>query len=167
MPPSNKHIKYFAYGSNLDPNWLKTRCPSAVVVGPALLRDYELKYLYASTSYPGGGAADIVFQRGSETWGVVYSISPKDMLELDKYEDVAERGYRRIDVLIEFDEGPEKAVAYEVVSKLPKEFAPLAGYGRLLVNGARIHGLPQHYQLLLADKIKSLQEAHLVTSDII
>lgn len=152
-----KRVKYFAYGSNLSPAWIKDRCPSSKFLGVAVLKDYEIKFLYPSTSWPPGGAADIVAKEGSETWGVLYTMNESDLGELDKYEDVEKGGYRRIELELETTLGPEKAFVYEVVSKLEKELAPERGYAELVLNGALAHGLPRYYYKLLEFQISRLQ----------
>ena len=37
-----KKITYFAYGSNMNPDQMKTRCPGAEAICPAKLRNYCL-----------------------------------------------------------------------------------------------------------------------------
>jgi len=51
---------YFAYGSNMPRTYFRDRCPDSEFRGKALLKGYRIDFLYRSTSWPGGGAADIV-----------------------------------------------------------------------------------------------------------
>lgn len=41
-------FQYFAYGSNLSSARIRLNNPSAVAVGPAILRDYKLDFNYFS-----------------------------------------------------------------------------------------------------------------------
>lgn len=40
---------YLAYGSNLNVRQMKYRCPTAKIVGTAVIRDYELLYKGSKT----------------------------------------------------------------------------------------------------------------------
>ena len=40
---------YLAYGSNLNVHQMKYRCPTARIVGTAVIRDYELLYKGSKT----------------------------------------------------------------------------------------------------------------------
>ena len=145
--------KYFAYGSNLDPAHLRRRCPQMRILGAACLSGYALRFLYPSTSFPGGGAADIVAEPGGEVWGALYELSDSDFAALDDFEDVAESGYRRISVTVVHDGDEIEAVTYEVVSKLDAEMAPIAAYAELLASGAVAHGLPDNYLETLRERL--------------
>ena len=41
---------YFAFGSNLDPDQMRARCPAHQVVGMAVLRDHKLIFPIFSTT---------------------------------------------------------------------------------------------------------------------
>jgi gamma-glutamylcyclotransferase (GGCT)/AIG2-like uncharacterized protein YtfP len=136
---------YFAYGSNLNSKWMKKRCPDTKLLGPARLPDYQLAFRYKSTSWPGGGAADILFKPGREVWGGLYLSNEKDFISLDKYEDVTSNGYERITVEVELEGKTVTAVSYEVKDKLQKDLNPLEGYLQLMINGAKQIPLPEYY----------------------
>ena len=55
MPP----LLYFAYGSNLDADQMRTRCPTARAVSQARLPDHRLAFTHPSRRWR-GGSADIV-----------------------------------------------------------------------------------------------------------
>ena len=44
-------VLYFAYGSNLDPEQMASRCPSARVAFLARLADHRLDFTYFSTRW--------------------------------------------------------------------------------------------------------------------
>jgi gamma-glutamylcyclotransferase (GGCT)/AIG2-like uncharacterized protein YtfP len=79
---------YFAYGSNMDAEQMKSRCPGHRVVGLAELRDHRLTFPLTSHSW-GGGVASVSVAHGESVWGVVYDLTDADVAELDRYE-----GYR-------------------------------------------------------------------------
>lgn len=96
-------IHYFAYGSNMNPTRMQERCPGAVALGKALLRNYRLaERLYA----------DIDFEKGAETGGVLYSVSTEHLQNLDYYEGCPDV-YKRILVDVECDGQIYQAIAYE------------------------------------------------------
>ena len=87
---------YFAYGSNLDVEQMKIRCPDSELVGESVLNGYKLAFTAESKMW-GGGVADIVVNNGSEVWGVLYKISDNDLTNLDRYESVPDL-YNRINL---------------------------------------------------------------------
>lgn len=137
---------YFAYGSNMNIEWVSERCPGIKPLGKARLDGYALGFRYPSTSWPGGGACDIIAHEGKAVWGAVYEITPEHLEALDEYEDLQTDGYRRIDVSLDMDGKELQAVSYEVVDKLDKDLKPVPGYLQLLLTGARQHQLPPEYQ---------------------
>ncbi len=76
---------YFAYGSNMDWNQMKARCPSAQFICKAILSNYRLDFTWHSTTR-GCGVADAVKDSDSIIWGVVYQINDNDISTLDKKE---------------------------------------------------------------------------------
>jgi hypothetical protein len=50
---------YFAYGSNLDAAQMRARCPSAKLLGAAILDGYRLGFAGQSAAW-GGGVATVV-----------------------------------------------------------------------------------------------------------
>jgi hypothetical protein len=58
-------VLYFAYGSNMNWEQMKTRCPSARFVAVALLPDYKLAFTRKSINR-GCGVADGVLLDGDE-----------------------------------------------------------------------------------------------------
>ena len=79
---------YFAYGSNLLPERLLQRCPTAVPYAPAILPNYRLtERLYADVDYVPGG----------QVHGFVYLLRAQDVARLDRYEGYPQI-YRRYTV---------------------------------------------------------------------
>jgi gamma-glutamylcyclotransferase (GGCT)/AIG2-like uncharacterized protein YtfP len=72
-----KRFLYFAYGSNMDKEQMKLRCPDAICKGTAVLPDYKLtERRYADIDESEGGAVS----------GLLWSISEADLKALDRYE---------------------------------------------------------------------------------
>ena len=72
---------YIAYGSNMNLEQMERRCPTAKVVGKAVLKDYEVVFRGGVT-----GVATIERKIGSEVPVLVWDIQPSDEKSLDAYE---------------------------------------------------------------------------------
>ncbi len=152
-------IRYFAYGSNMDPDQMGERCPSARLVGPASLVDFRLAFTRESeVTYPGSGVADVVAAPGSVVWGAVYSVDEADLRALDRLEG-AGIAYARTQVGVVDEKGDTvPAVTYVVIRKSDREFQPTAEYMSRVIGGARACGLGQDYVELLESSCRGVPE---------
>ncbi len=73
---------YIAYGSNLNLNQMRVRCPQAKVVGTAELKDYELLFKGSKT----GSYLTIEKKVGSTVPVAVWETTEEDEAALDHYE---------------------------------------------------------------------------------
>lgn len=73
---------YVAYGSNLNIEQMGMRCPDAVIVGKGIIPNYALKYRGSKT----GAYATVIREKGAQVPVVVWKISPRDEINLDRYE---------------------------------------------------------------------------------
>lgn len=79
---SSKERLYIAYGSNLNLDQMKHRCPTAEVVGAAELKNWRLRFR-------GGGhsaVATIEREQGFTVPVLIWRIQPRDEMALDRYE---------------------------------------------------------------------------------
>jgi gamma-glutamylcyclotransferase len=143
-------VLYFAYGSNMDWEQMRRRCPSARFVSVARLKDH--RFAIARTSKKRGcGTAGVLPELGQWVWGVVYDIEEKDFGPLDAAEDYVpgreDNGYTRREVTVRADGDHGKAYAVSVYFPHvePSPRLPNAEYKRLVVIGASHWGLPQDY----------------------
>jgi len=150
-------MRYFAYGSNLDWDQMRERCPSSAFVHVACLRDHALAFTRYSPRR-GCGVADVVRRTGHEVWGVVYELSDDDGCRLDAFEGYVpgrrRNGYRRIDTRVAidgFDTRTIEVVTYEVCERRSTHVPPDRRYLDHLRRGARAWGLPEAYQAALRD----------------
>jgi gamma-glutamylcyclotransferase len=145
-------MDYFAYGSNLDPDQMAARCPSAAFAGRAVLEGHALAFTRWSTRRR-CGVADVVPAPGGRVWGVVYTMSEADGLRLDGFEGYAPgrawNWYTRVERTVALDGDPQRplvATTYEVVERADVPFAPSRAYLDHLVRGAAHWQLPDAYQ---------------------
>lgn len=139
---------YFAYGSNMDKEQMSERCPSAILIGTAMLADYRLAFTIYSPKRK-CGCADIVRSAGDKVYGILYQITDADMNALDDFEGHPVH-YRRITVRVDSQDVKVDAYSYEVVNK-EEGLVPSAHYLGLLQSAAALHKFPDSYQEFLRD----------------
>ena len=142
-------MKYFAYGSNMDEDWLQQpdRCPSARFLYKAKLTGYRLAFTRTSSRHR-CGVADILVDPLGIVWGIVYEIKDEEWPALDEAEGVPYGAYRPLTVTIQPDGKPERAIeslTYEVVTKITPHPKPNAVYKKRMLDGAEHVRLPADY----------------------
>ena len=75
---------YFAYGSNINLDQMRYRCPDASVYGQAVLDNYDLRFR-------GSGVATVEPKEGACVYGLLWELTDKCEASLDRYE-----GYPRL-----------------------------------------------------------------------
>ncbi len=144
---------YFAYGSNMQFDQMRERCPSVRFVCATRLADYRLAFTRFSKNRQ-CGAADIVPRIGAEVWGAVFQIDETDIGGLDKSEGYRpgrpriENAYERSEIHVDRDGDVQKPFAvwtYKVVTQLDPNPKPSQTYKQLILDGARMWRLPSAY----------------------
>jgi hypothetical protein len=143
---------YFAFGSNMDREQMKRRCPSHKVLGRAYLSDFDLCFPRRSPSR-GCGTAGIRPAKGAGVWGVVYALEASDWASLNDAEGYWPGGSpennRHIIEQIEVRQGgPDGAVISARTYRAQPDGTgalPSPAYMRRLIDGAIQHDLPQAY----------------------
>ncbi len=127
---------YFAYGSNLNKNQMRERCPESRPGFTATLPNYKLVFTGWSREWH-GGVATIKPLRGEKVRGAVYEVDESCLRHLDKHE----AGYTRFNVTV-FDEDnqPHQAVTYIKSGQL-EETLPAREYGGVIRQGYRDWGI--------------------------
>ncbi len=145
---------YFAYGSNLDPNQMRERCPDHRVVGLAALHEHRLVFPVFSNNW-GGGVSSIQPHHGETIWGILYELSEADLASADRYEGFRAPGdqhnlYDRDHVTVELvrpDDGsvPRRVRAWAYFARPSNPSPPSQRYLDVVLRGARHHRLPEEY----------------------
>lgn len=102
-----KQRYYLAYGSNLNVKQMKTRCPTAVPVGSAILEGYALQFRGGI----GMAVATIEPVAGCVVPCVLWLITPRDEVSLDIYEGYP-RLYRKEMVSVRFGKRRMRVMVY-------------------------------------------------------
>ena len=106
-------MKYFAYGSNMDPERMRKRGVNFLKREWAVLKGWSLKFNKIVSRNPEKeGYANIVKDNKGTVEGILYEISEKDIQELDKHEGYPSH-YNKITVRVNLKDGKEvEAVTY-------------------------------------------------------
>jgi len=138
---------YFAYGSNLSLEQMKTRCPSSRLIGPGCLEGHRLDFTRYSVKWR-GGTADVVEDLKEEVWGLIYGISTDDLHKLDGHEGYPDT-YTRFQALIKTGKGHISGVwVYKVVQKKPF-IPPTKEYLGIIKEAAVKFNFPEKYRRYL------------------
>ena len=96
-----KVVNYFAYGSNMNPQRMRERGVIFFSRQHLILSGYRLVF-NKIVSHPNAGAANIVPDEESKVEGVLYKVTLKGILNLDRYEHYP-YDYDRVILNIPFD----------------------------------------------------------------
>ena len=124
---SPRTFRYFAYGSNLWSARMRERCPSARVIGTAVLVGWS--GVYDKPGSDGTAKMNIRPDRDGSIHGAIYEIRPDEKPTLDAAED----GYDTVET--------PHGLAY-AYSGEPATAPPADWYAQLVEDGAREHGIP-------------------------
>ncbi len=136
---------YFAYGSNLDADTFTGRRG----MRPLATRIARLDGHRLCFDIPIGpgerGVANLAHAPGAHTWGVLYLLTPDDFAHLDRTEGVPNGIYQRMTVEVVTAAGDRLRAATYQSPLGGRSRKPSARYMRLLLEGARTHGLPRDW----------------------
>ncbi|MGH2783949.1 MAG: gamma-glutamylcyclotransferase family protein [Actinomycetota bacterium] len=135
-------MRYFAYGSNMDPVQMAERTPGARALGAARLDGYRLTFTRDSPAW-GGGVGHIDVDPDDHVWGVLWELEPHHLDALDVYESVELGVYTRECATVRHDGGEVEAQVYIAVKTDFKK--PSKRYMGALIRGAVAHDLPGDY----------------------
>jgi len=141
----DSRLWYFAYGSNLHRSiFIEQRKIQPLATRWGWLEDHRL--CFNIPIGPGErGVANIEPETGVRTYGALYLLSREQVEHLDRTEGVNFGIYRRLPVDV-LTESAERVVAFAYQSsRTTTGRKPSPRYMRLLVEGARQHGLPATY----------------------
>ena len=131
---------YFAYGSNIDLNQMRHRCPDARVMDKVILPDYELLF----RGYAGSGLATIKPKKGGTVHGLLWKITSLCERSLDQYEGFP-RLYDKQNVEVRDSQGRSVPVMVYVMveGQYLRPATPSHFYYQGIRDGYRQNGLPE------------------------
>jgi len=104
-------MRYFAYGSNMDPDRMIERGVNFLKRERAILKGWKLTFNKIAYQNPNEGYANIEKDDESVVEGILYEIPEEDIEKLDRYEGVPNH-YERLSVVVQSNNGAVKAITY-------------------------------------------------------
>jgi len=143
--PSDE-VWYFAYGSNMHESAFTVRRGIRPIESRAgRIEGYRLRFNLDGRPKGKAAPANICPDPQHEVWGVLHKITRRDMLRLDSTEGVPGRGYRPTWLTAVDMNGVQVTAAAYVAKGQETDGRPSLRYISLLREGARRHGLPDHW----------------------
>ena len=134
---------YFAYGSNLNRDDMRLRCPGARPGVLARLHGWHLTFR---------GVANIEPSAGGTVHGALWWLTADDVCSLDAYEGAPSHYVQRL-VKVETDAGPIEAMTY-VMTRTSYAGLPSPWYLDRIATGVDQWGLPMTPLLAALDEAK-------------
>ena len=125
---------FAAYGAGVNRGEMAKHCPTAKLIGSAVLKNYRLSFRGSKA----GALATIEKAKGGSVPALLWEISPQDELALDRWIGVPEL-YRKATIKIRRDGSPLDALIYILISGKPQN-KPSAFYYSTLLEGYRAAG---------------------------
>jgi gamma-glutamylcyclotransferase len=105
-------MRYFAYGSNMDPERMRKRSISFSQRIRAVLKGYRLEFNKVASRNPQEGYANAVKFEEGIVEGVLYEIPDSDLSRLDRFEGYPDH-YDRVMIKVELNDGQKlEAIIY-------------------------------------------------------
>jgi len=133
---------YAAYGTNLDAEQMRQRCPLATLVGTGWLIGWRLTFGGEDLGWE-GALATVVEDVGDQVFVTVYDVTPQDEEALDRWESAATGLYRKIRVRVQLLTGEKLAWLYILDGY--EGGLPSARYLGLMADAAEKAGAPDDY----------------------
>ena len=136
---------YIAYGSNLNVQQMRYRCPDARIVGTSVIPDYQLLFKGSKT----GSYLTIEKKKGGSVPVAVWEVSERDELRLDAYEGCPNFYYKTD---MQLTVGKKKLDAFVYIMHEERELGiPSSVYVRTCVAGYRYFGFDLKHLRLAMD----------------
>lgn len=142
---------YIAYGSNLNLEQMKRRCPTAEVVGTAELKNWRLRFRGGSHS----AVATIEREQGFTVPVLIWRIQPEDEVALNRYEGFPFL-YRKETLCLTVNGKQVRAMVYIMNEAGHPYGIPSAGYLNTIREGYESAGFNVS---ILYDAVKHSKEA--------
>ena len=133
---------YAAYGTNLDADQMRDRCPHSPSRGPGWLVGWRLTFGGEDLGWE-GALATVVEDPGEQVFVMVYDVPPQDETALDRWESASTGLYRKIKVRVQMLTGEELCWLYVLDGY--EGGLPSARYLGLMADAAEKGGAPDDY----------------------
>ena len=139
-------IWYFAFGANMhDSAFRERRAMTPLEWRVGRLAGYRLRFNLEGRPVGKAAPANLASDPDAEVWGVLYRITRADLVHLDSTEGVPGRRYRHLWIELEDGDANRLSAVTYIVDGKETDGRPSLRYITLLRDGARAHGLPDHW----------------------
>ena len=154
--PAEK-VWYFAYGANMHDNAFRGRRKMQPLESRAgRIKGFRLRFNLEGRPKGKAAPANIGLEQDAEVWGVLYLISRRELVRLNASEGIPGWRYRPIWLTAEDISGRVVNAATYIADGKAEDGNPSHRYITLLREGARAHGLPEHWIAFL-ESVKSAE----------
>jgi hypothetical protein len=134
---------YFGYGANANPTFFSKRVKNFNIIGPAVLKGYQLSF-NTPCEYKLKGFAGVSKSSNETVYGTLFSVSGEGLLLLDVLEWVKFGFYNRSQLKVTC--GEEVLNSHVYIPTNPRQgLYPSEGYLNLLIKGAIEMKFPDEY----------------------
>ena len=142
----NDRVWYFAFGANMhDSAFRQRRGMRPIEWRAGRIRGHRLRFNLEGHPRGKAAPANISPDPKAEVWGVLYRITRADLVHLDSTEGVPGRRYRHLWAEAEDMDGNRLSAVTYIADGKETDGRPSLRYITLLRDGARAHGLPDHW----------------------
>jgi hypothetical protein len=134
---------YAAYGSNLNPEQMRLRCPHSPVIGAGWLIGWRLTFGGGDDIGWEGALTTLVEDAGAQVFVMTYDLTDEDAAELDRWEGVDLELYRKIRLRVQTLDG--EPLAWTYVINAYEGGLPSARYLGMIAEAAERAGAPDDY----------------------
>lgn len=139
-------VWYFAFGANLhDSAFLVRRGMHPLEWRAGRIHGYRLRFNLEGRPVGRAAPANISPAPGTEVWGVLYKLTRRNLARLDSTEGVPGRRYRHLWTEAEDSAGKRVPAVTYIADGKAEDGRPSLRYLTLMREGARAHGLPEHW----------------------
>ncbi len=136
---------YAAYGSNLDPEQMHSRCPHSPAVGTGWLEGWRIAFGAEDLGWE-GALATVVEEAGSHVFVLLYDVLDADADALDAWESADAGLYTKIRVRVQtLASGITGTLAWTYVLDGYEGGLPSARYLGVMADAAERAGAPTDY----------------------
>lgn len=140
-------MKYFAYGSNMNLDKMKGRCPDATFIDKAILTEYRFMI-------NNRGVATVIKDTSFKVYGILWEISNEDQEILDNYEGIHYDTYYKEFINVQ----NAKKEIIDALIYLATDVnigSPRATYMEAIISSALDFGFPENYIKELKSWVKT------------
>tara|TARA_Y100001936_G_scaffold252649_1_gene313296 strand:+ start:1969 stop:2601 length:633 start_codon:yes stop_codon:yes gene_type:complete len=146
----NEKFLYFAYGSNMLVEKLKSRCDSGKKITPSensqhMIREHVFGFYKKSKDGSGKGDIKKTGKFDDKVYGVLFSIDKNQKIRLDQAEGLGYGYEEKSIVVIDEKTGEEKDAKTYFAQNHYSGLTPYDWYKRQTVQGAKDNDLPEKY----------------------